>query len=392
MKLLNLSLSTPLAEKPVNGFNDPQLHQIAYSQFFEKMVYVVKTPDEPAYTEFDLTDKIRIIPTRTPGRLSYMKAAMRLGAAAVRAHGCDVIAAQEPFGTGPVGYLLARRFGLPLCVHNVSDFIDNPYWLAEEPANRLLNPVGKFILRKSRAVRVDSGDEAKKMLRLGIPASRVHNIQFIINEADNFMNADGAALRENLLGGRFSQIVLFTARFEPQKDFETLFRVIKIVIKDNPGILFVVAGSGKRDAEYRAMADNMGISANIVFPGWVDYFDLPRYYAAADSFLLTSVHETNPRALIFARLAKKAVVTTDISGAGGLVAHGQTGFIHARRDAPALAASILSLAQNPELRRDMGIKGFDAVQSILDKEFILNQVREMYEGICKGFSQSRARQ
>ena len=263
----------------------------------------------------------------------------------------------------------------------MSDFIDNPYWLAEEPANRLLNPVGKFILRKARAVRVDSGDEANKMLRLGIPASRVHNIQFIINESDNFVNADGAALRQELLGGRFSQIVLFTARFEPQKDFETLFRVIQTVIIENPGILFVVAGSGKRDAEYHALAEKMGISTNIIFPGWVDYFELPRY-SAADLCLLTSVHETNPRVLIFARLAKKAVVTTDISGAGDLVAHGQTGFIHTRRDAAALATSILTLAQNPELRRDMGVKGFDAVQSLLDKDFILNQVREMYEGIC----------
>ena len=114
MILLSLSLSTPLAQNPgQGGFNDPQLHQIAYSRFFEKMIYVVKTPDSPEFEPFDLTEKVRIIPSRSANRWAFLRDATRWGARAIREQGANVIAAQEPFGTGVAGLFLVG-FGIRL--------------------------------------------------------------------------------------------------------------------------------------------------------------------------------------------------------------------------------------------------------------------------------------
>ena len=381
MRLLSLSLSIQMTERRDTGFNDPQLHQIAYSQYFEKMYYIIKTPDEPKFEEFDLTDKIRVIPSRSRNRYAFPLDALRIGKRVIREHGTDMISAQEPFGTGLIGWLLARAHGLPLCVHNVNDAIDNPQWLREEPLNRLLNPVGKFVLRRARAVRVDSNDEALKMQRLGIPEKNIWNIQFLVNGADAFLNADSADLRKSLLGDRFGGYVLFVGRFEPQKDFQTLFNLVKNVTARRPDILFVVVGSGKRDEEYRRMAADMGVDSNIHFTGWVDYFELPAYYAGADLYLMTSIHETNPRALIFARLARKAVVTTDISGARDFVTNGENGFLRPLGDDKGLSEDVLALMENPALRTRMGEHGFDYARPILDEKLILEKVYRMYSSL-----------
>ena len=382
MRLLNISLSTPMAHKPdARGPNDPQLHQIAYSRFFEKMIYVIKTPDSPEYEPFDLTDKIRIVPSRSASRWAFLKHAAALGARAIREHGVNIIAAQEPFGTGAAGLLLARRFGLPLCVHNVNDAIDNPQWLAEEPVNRIMNPLGKFVLRRAGAVRVDSVSEAEKMARIGVPPARVHNIQFIVNEADSFTSADGSEIRKQILVEPFTQFVLFVGRFEPQKDFETLFAVVREVASHKPRVRFVVAGSGKREAEYRALAEKTGAAQNILFTGWVDYFDLPKYYAGADAFLLCSVHETNPRVVIFSRLAQKAAVSTDVSGVRDFIEDGVSGFVRPLKDAPGLAQALMRILDDPERAAAMGRAGFETAQRILDRGHILAQMESMYRGI-----------
>jgi len=382
MRLLNLSLSTPMADQPADqGPNDPQLHQIAYSRFFEKMIYVIKTPDYPKYKPFDLTEKIRIIPSCSANRWAFMRDAMRLGAQAVREQGANIIAAQEPFGTGVAGLLLSRRFNLPLCVHNVNDAIDNKRWLAEEPVNRLMNPVGKYVLRRAGAVRVDSVSETEKMVRLGLPRKRVWNIQFIVNDAAAFMDCDGSDMRKNLLVEPFNQYILFVGRFEPQKDFETLFGVVKHVAAQRPHVRFVVVGSGKRDAEYRAMAQAAGVHQNILFAGWVDYFQLPQYYAGADAFLLTSVHETNPRVVIFSRLARKAAVATDVSGVRDFIQDGVSGFVRPLKDVPGLAQALISILDDPEKAAEMGCAGFENARHILDESQILNQMESMYRSI-----------
>jgi glycosyltransferase involved in cell wall biosynthesis len=170
-------------------------------------------------------------------------------------------------------------------------------------------------------------------------------------------------------------------RFEPQKDFETLFAVVREVASHKPHVRFVVAGSGKREAEYRTLAEKTGAARNVLFTGWVDYFDLPKYYAGADAFLLCSVHETNPRVVIFSRLAQKAAVATDVSGVRDFIEDGVSGFVRPLKDAPGLAQALMSILDDPERAAAMGRAGFETAQRILDRGHILAQMESMYRGV-----------
>jgi len=117
----------------------------------------------------------------------------------------------------------------------------------------------------------------------------------------------------------------------------------------------------------------------VFFTGWVDYFDLPKYYAVCDAFILTSVYETSPRVIIFACLSRKPIITTDVSGVRDYVHNEENGFVVSVKNVGGLAKGILTLLENPVKMKQMGESGFKKVKDLLDEEKIIVDYRKMYE-------------
>jgi glycosyltransferase involved in cell wall biosynthesis len=265
-------------------------------------------------------------------------------------------------------------------VNDVCDFINNPYWIKESWGNQILNPLGKLILRKADSIRVDNHQEYNKLTGLKIHLKKIWNIPFILNEAEQFTNSKpDPEFRKGLLGGKFDHLILFVGRFEDQKDLPTLFRTARKVIQSKPRTLFLIIGDGKKGDELQTMAKSLEIEDHLFFTGWVDYFDLPKYYAACEAFILTSRYETSPRVLIFACLCRKPIVTTEVSGVSDLVEQGENGFIVSVGDVEGLSRGVLRLLENPEKAQEMGEVGFNKVKELLDEEKILNQYQKMYQ-------------
>ena len=81
------------------------------------------------------------------------------------------------------------------------------------------------------------------------------------------------------------------------------------------------------------------------------------------------------------------VVVTRSGGIGPQVVHGETGFLVEERNVDAMAIAMASLAENPELRRRMGLQGqehvarhFDSAKQIEKLEQILMQAADRFPG------------
>ena len=182
-----------------------------------------------------------------------------------------------------------------------------------------------------------------------------------------------------MLRGIFDHIVLFVGRFEEQKDLHTLFHIIERVAQNRPRTLFLIIGDGKKRAEVQDTVKKIGIQNHVIFMGWIDYFDLPKYYAICDAFILTSLYETSPRVVIFACLSRKPIVTTDVSGVRDFVKEGENGFIAPIKDEEGLAKGILTLLENPARAKQMGERGFERIQELLNEENILQDYEKMWQ-------------
>ena len=110
---------------------------------------------------------------------------------------------------------------------------------------------------------------------------------------------------------------------------------------------------------------------------------MSRFYAAIDTFALSTHGEGLPLVVLEAMAHSKPVVATDVGGISEIVAHEQTGML-VRPQAPAqFADALTSLIRNPEKSRQLARAACEHVRHHFSEQHFHDQVRELYCGIAK---------
>jgi len=159
--------------------------------------------------------------------------------------------------------------------------------------------------------------------------------------------SDGALRRE--LGIDEEAFVFGTAVvISEQKGVTYLLDAAKQVLAEEPDSVFVIAGDGplRKELEARAAAD--GLAGSVRFIGYRS--DIPAVLASFDAYVLPSLWEGLPLALLEALAQGLVVVATSVGGNPEVIEHGENGFIVPPRDADALARHLLRVRREPELR------------------------------------------
>jgi glycosyltransferase involved in cell wall biosynthesis len=151
--------------------------------------------------------------------------------------------------------------------------------------------------------------------------------------------------------------LLAVGRLSYYKGFDVLLRALA----DAPQAQLLLIGSGERDSELRAQAQELGVAERVRFAGHVDDTELARAYAQADVFCLSSTERAEAFGLVLleAMRAGLPTIASNIpgSGVGFVVREGETGLLVPPTDAAALAAAIRKLAADESLRRRLGAAG-----------------------------------
>lgn len=378
-RIVMLSLSADVAER-AEAPTEAQRRQIAYASRAERVDIVVKTHRRGDSSPRALSSNLHVHPITGINRLHGIWQMYRAALRSARAIRANLIVTQDPFYTGPIGLLLARRLGLPLCVHYLCDFVDNPFWLAERYTNRWLNGVARAVLRRATVVRIDSEEEKNKLARLGVDPARIHYVPFLQVGLDAFVDAPrDEAWRRELLGADGRELVLFVGRLEPQKDLDTLLQVIARVHQQRPGVRLVIVGDGDGRRELERTIRGTGLQEVVRCVGWVPFERLPSYFAAADLFLLTSRYETAARVLVLARASGLPIVSTRVSGTASLVRPEEGGLTAPVGDVPALAAAVLDTLQSADSARAAARASRGVVLARFDQAQIVSSIQSLNE-------------
>ena len=121
----------------------------------------------------------------------------------------------------------------------------------------------------------------------------------------------------------------------------------------------------------------MGISDRVVFLGLRR--DIPSLLDAADGYVLSSVWEGLPNAVMEAMAAAKPVVATCVGGVPELVQEDETGFIAPPRNPEALAQAMEKMMALPkEKRLEMGEVGRAYIEANYSLEHVVDQWEALY--------------
>ena len=184
-----------------------------------------------------------------------------------------------------------------------------------------------------------------------------------------------AALARELGFDPSTKLVVTAARLSPQKGVRYLVTAMKKVLEGVPGAVLIVAGEGELERELKALAARSGVAGNVVFAGYRE--DVLELVWAADLFVLPSLWEGMPYAVLEAMTLARPVVTTPVSSE--VVLDGETGLVVPPEDDAALAAAITKLLSEPETAARMGRAGRERVLTSFSADRMAAETLEVYE-------------
>ncbi|HEX6107723.1 MAG TPA: glycosyltransferase, partial [Gemmatimonadales bacterium] len=177
--------------------------------------------------------------------------------------------------------------------------------------------------------------------------------------------------------------ILTVARLTAQKGLHHGIRAVHRLVSERPAlrIRHTILGGGPLEPELRALAASLGLSDVVRFAGEADQVQVALAMQAADLFLLPSIDEVLPLALMEAQAVGLPVVATDVGGVGEMVEDGVSGFVVPPRDPAALAAALGRLSDRPEMWAAMGHAGRRRVAERYDVRVLNPRLVDIYRGL-----------
>lgn len=212
--------------------------------------------------------------------------------------------------------------------------------------------------------------------REGLPADRIETIYNGVDVA-RFEGRDRQACRRMLDLPGEQPIAIHVGTLRPVKDHATSLRAFARVRQACPDAVLLLVGDGPERAACERLAVDLGIGQAVRFLG--QRSDIPELLGAADVLVMTSVSEAHSVSLLEAMAAGLPVVATRVGGNPETVLDGQTGFLADSGDVDGIAAAIVRLLRDDELRRRMGHAGRDRVRAY----FTQSAMHERYMAIYR---------
>ena len=228
----------------------------------------------------------------------------------------------------------------------------------------------------------------RTIIDTGTPASRVHTILNCVDPSGWDPKIDGGAIRREFAIPADAPLLASVSRLFAQKGQRELLRALALVKREIPNVRLLIVGAdalavhgGSFTAELKALARELGVEDRVIFTGGRS--DVPDIMAACDVFTMPSFEE--PFGLVFleAMAMQRPVVSLDNGGTPEVIEHGRSGLLAPPGDVSTLAAHVVTLLKDPELRARMGAYGRTRVLEYFNTQRMARDAGEAYEAVMK---------
>ncbi len=284
---------------------------------------------------------------------------------------------------GILGRYAACSLGVPAIVHTVHGAPFYPWQ----------NPITHWFYRqceRAAAARCDAfvsvADAMTELMVAGKVAPREKFTTIYSGmETETFLRSQ--TLRDatrRRFGFRDDQVVVGkVARLFHLKGHEYVIEAAREVVRQAPQVCFFFVGDGILREELSHKIEKAGLAEHFVFAGLIPPEEMPAMFSAMDIVVHTSLREGLARVLPQGLLCGKPVISYDVDGAREVVLDGLTGFLLPPKDTTQLAARIIELAVNPQLRAQFGNKGRSLFARQFDHHYMTEQIRKLYQNILE---------
>jgi len=148
------------------------------------------------------------------------------------------------------------------------------------------------------------------------------------------------------------RLVILAGRLVYEKGFQLALEALPRIVQELGNVRFVIAGSGRHEAELRAQARDLGLEPHGTFLGWVDDRTLHSLYAVADLCLIPSIFEPFGLVALEAMASGCVCIVADTGGLREIVPE-RAGLRFTAKDPVALGAAIERALGDDALRGEL---------------------------------------
>lgn len=283
--------------------------------------------------------------------------------------------------TGILGRIAAWIAGVPNVIHTVHGFA---FPFAKSRFVRYFYFIAEFIggILSDKVVVLNATDYDYAIKNLKIPKNKVHLIPNGVNiDAFGVKQDVREAYRKGILGNANQDAICIgmVGRLWAQKNPLCLVEAAKKVFEaTNLPVKFFFAGDGELKEEVEAKIKEYKLSEKVQVLGWRS--DIPVLLSSMDVFVLPSLWEGMPLAILEAMASSLPVVVSDIPGNHDLVDHNSTGLLFEANNPTDLAAQLLKLIEDSSLRQRLASAARTKVSNAYSLSQRLAKITELYDG------------
>ncbi len=212
----------------------------------------------------------------------------------------------------------------------------------------------RLSVRRARRIIAVSQHTKKDLLEVyGLPADKIDVVYSGLDS--HFRRPPHQEIEEfRAAHGLPERFILYLGTIEPRKNLSTLIRAYAKVRPE--GIKLVCAGGrGWMYQDVFQTVEELRVTREVIFPGFLPEDDLPLWYSAADVFVYPSAYEGFGLPVIEALACGVPTITTNASSLPE--AAGDAALLVPPDDSDALAECLAQLLGDPHLQSDLALRG-----------------------------------
>jgi glycosyltransferase involved in cell wall biosynthesis len=279
---------------------------------------------------------------------------------------------------GIVGRIAGALAGVPVIIHTFHGFGFNnqqkPWirslfvWLERKtaPLATMLIFVSKSNMEDARKEKI--GEESQYLLiRSGIP---------ILDIEKKSPSKSLDTVKKELSFPANSTVITTIGAFKPQKNLSDFLQVASALSKTSADICFLIIGDGEQRPRLESLIDKLGLAGRVVMPGWRN--DIPELLAISDVFVLTSLWEGLPRALLEAMIAGIPAVCYVTDGVTDVLDE-KSGVLIKQGNISGMVEAIQRILSDSTFRRILTENARHKIGQEFDIDFMVRQQESLYE-------------
>jgi colanic acid/amylovoran biosynthesis glycosyltransferase len=174
------------------------------------------------------------------------------------------------------------------------------------------------------------------------------------------------------------------ARLVPEKGLSYALKAIKILLTDHPdqAVEYRIIGEGPLRRDLQHQVDELGLTNIVTFLGGVTQSVVREELSSADIFLLPSIAEVLPIALMEAQSTGLPVIATDVGGVREIVLDNRSGYVIPSGNPVILADCLGKIVVQRGCWGEMGKMGSAYIAENFDMKNLNRRLENIYIGLA----------